>query len=299
MAIASMTGDGGIGGGDQLAVVTTKGELALFSGNNPDDSATWQLTGVFNVGAPVGPRCFCRSGSGLMILTADGLMSIPKVLTATKAAERATAESYNINMPFGAASAVDSNHASLTIVHCGDTQMVRDPVTGGWSRFTGLQATCWMETPEGLYFGRDDGSVCRYQDYVDGMDPDDRDEPGYAIPTVMIDGPAKYGSQGRKQFHRVKPIWRIAQPYQARMELLTDLRDMPETWDSARIDSPCWFWEDLQSWADSPRLWIRDHSARLGQWRGIAGQGEWASLMIGAKFHGVPAEYIGHQMMIS
>jgi hypothetical protein len=77
------------------------------------------------------------------------------------------------------------------------------------------------------------------------------------------------------------------------------MRDMPETWDSARIDSPCWFWEDLQSWADSPRPWIRDHSARLGQWRGIAGQGEWASLMLGAKFHGVPAEYIGHQMMIS
>jgi hypothetical protein len=46
-AIGSTTSDGGVGGNDQFVVVTTAGEVAVYTGENPQDAAKWGLVGTF------------------------------------------------------------------------------------------------------------------------------------------------------------------------------------------------------------------------------------------------------------
>ncbi len=300
-AIASLSGDGGKDSQDVLLAVTTNGELAVFVGNDPNNPETWALKSVHMVPKPLGTKCFYKTGPGLWYLSVDGLFSIPDILAMRESQKDAASVSDPVKplMPLGAnASVIESGAIGATVVHSDGFQLVRDPSTGGWSRFTGLNASCWLETPDGLFFGSNTGHVCRMIGGADhGGLAQNLERP---ITTIMVDAFAKYGTQQYKHFNRIRPIWRIAQPYHARMEFLTEYRDLPDAWDSANIDSACWSWDDVQAWnfaRQGPMPWTRDISARLGQWRGIAGRGSVAALMIGAKFHGVPAIYTGHEAM--
>lgn len=296
-AIGSTTSDGGIGGNDQFVVVTTMGEVAVYQGENPETPAAWQLLGVFETAKPVGSRCLFRMGSGLGLLTDKGLISVPAMLAADASEREAAAISDAVD-PVGMTSGLTSEHGAFLLVHTatgasGGFQWVQDPQTKGWSRLTGLGATCWAETPSGLYFGRVDGSVARYEGWADN--PTQVPGSGDPISTVMVEGFSKYAAAGVKQFSRVRPIWTVAQPYRARMELLTDYQAVPTTTLAAYESSPDLSWNELRS-IHVPIPLKHPVTSRLGAWRGVSGRGTVAALIMGAKFHGHPAIYHGHDV---
>jgi hypothetical protein len=297
-AIGSMTADGAVGGNDQFVIATTNGEILVFSGPNPDNAAQWSKIGVFDVAKPVGPHALFRSGSGLNMITDKGLMNVPSMLSAKASEREAAMLSASIDFPDGTAtSGIDSEQGFFTLVHCreatGNVQYVQDPETKGWSRLAGLGATCWAESPDGLYFGRTDGSVARYEGHVDNRDlllPDGGD----FIRTLCVDGYSHYGQGGAKAFKKARLLWQHAMPYRSRMELMIDYEDVPVQWQSNYIDATSWDAQLQEVVSGTPMR--RPVTTAYGAWRGIAGRGVSATLALGAAFHGFEAIYYGHEL---
>lgn len=287
VALASMTNDGGEDGRDSLCVATSEGELAIYDGPNPDFRETFRLRGVYEVPKPVGRRAFTRMAGQIALLTEDGLINIPQALAAHKSRKSAQPVSRNVGSIAAAETVLDSAHQKVTLIHAGDEQWVRDPETQGWSRFLHLDATCWLEGHDGLYFGKADGTVNKMQSgATDGAE-------NVTVKTLVIDAFSQFRVGRRKVFHRVRPHYELAQPYQPRMELLMDYRNVPTDWDAARTDHKYWFWDDI-NWERQPMHWLREVSARLGQWRGIAGEGDAAALVFGGQFLSTEAAFLGY-----
>lgn len=279
-AIASMTGDGGDKSTDSLVIATTAGELIVFSGSDPDNAASWSLGGVFKVPKVVGVKPFSEIGGKLALLTEQGLLPIPDVLSAPESGKPLVALTKPIKPTFdkeavaGALSAavVDSAAHSLTLAHVNGNQFVRSE-TGGWSRLVGLGATCWLETNQGLYFGRSDGKICKL-----GGDTDN----GAPIRSFLVDAFARLGSADHKHLKRVRGMYLAAHPYVPRMEALTDYRDPPESFDAANRNDRYWQWSEV-TWPRQPMPWVRETSSRLGLWRSLSGRGTAVALQMSAQ----------------
>jgi hypothetical protein len=80
VALESWTLDGGNGPDDYLVAVSSKGEIAVYSGVDPTDPDTFGLVGVFFIGAPVSYRCFERLGADLVFVSQQGLSLLSKAL---------------------------------------------------------------------------------------------------------------------------------------------------------------------------------------------------------------------------
>lgn len=86
--LASHSPDGGEGANARFYAVTTKGELVVYAGYDPDNAATWSLVGVYHVPPPVGRDCFCKVGGQLCYLSRNGLLSIPTLLGVPESKEQ-------------------------------------------------------------------------------------------------------------------------------------------------------------------------------------------------------------------
>lgn len=293
IAIGSMTNDGGELPGDSLCVATTQGQLAIYDGPNPDFRENWRLRGVYDIPKPVGRRCMARMGAGLAIETEDGTISLPAALGTTKGKRSAMPASRTIGAVANSESILDSQHHQLALIHAGDEQWVQDAQTKGWSRFLHLNATCWLEGHDGLYFGRADGAVCKLvAGASDGVDGNGH---GVTIKTLVIEAFSRFGAQRRKIFRRIRPHCHQAQPYMPRMEFLLDYRNVPTSWDAVRKDHKYWYWPDVH-YGIMPAQWQRTVSSRLGQWRGIAGHADAAALVFGGQWLEVEAQFIGYDV---
>lgn len=77
VAMSVWTIDGGIGPEDNLCVFTSKGEVAVFSGNDP---ATWSLRGVYFAGRPLGEIPMYKYGGDVLLLTETGVVTMSSLI---------------------------------------------------------------------------------------------------------------------------------------------------------------------------------------------------------------------------
>jgi hypothetical protein len=169
MAQTAWTLDGGDGADDLLATVTSEGELLVYKGTDPSSASAWSLVGRWDVGRPIGRRCFQRFGGDVVLLTESGIFPLSRLL-----------QSGNINF----ASAL-SNKIQPTIVDAVNTvgigtqgyditiypgwdamivnfpagglnpptQYVMNTITGAWCTFSGIGASCGIVFGNQWYFG--------------------------------------------------------------------------------------------------------------------------------------------------
>lgn len=167
MAAGSWTRDGGAGMDDLFVVITSNGEVAVFSGTDPSDSTNWSLQGVFYLGQPIGRKCFVRLGSELLVLTEAGIFSLSKALASAEKGGLVSATS-KIDTIFRTYS---KNYASLagwqmtvvpgeTMLLCNAPysttqrhQFAQNTVTGAWCRFTEMPIACMGLLAGQLYGG--------------------------------------------------------------------------------------------------------------------------------------------------
>ena len=71
-ALATWSLDGGRGMDDQLAIFTTNGEVAIYSGTDPDTD--FSLVGVFRIDAPMSKHCVLNYGGELYVLISTGVV---------------------------------------------------------------------------------------------------------------------------------------------------------------------------------------------------------------------------------
>jgi hypothetical protein len=172
MAVYNWTIDAGDGMDDKLVVITSNGEVAVYTGTDPSSISTWSLTGVFYLGAPVARRCGVKYGGDLIMTTLEGVYPLSSALLSSTINRSAAITDkiqnsvsvamgdYIDNFGWQVVIYPDNNMLILNIPagNGGNFQYVQNTITGAWTKFTGWNASCWLSVTDGLYYG-DDNSI--------------------------------------------------------------------------------------------------------------------------------------------
>lgn len=169
MAIATWTVDAGYGMNDMVAFITSNGEVAIYQGTDPAAAATWSLLGVFEIGTPIGRRCFMKYKGDLLMITRDGVTTLSQGLQSSRLDPRvnitdkiqsATAQSIDTYGSTFGWQLVQLPKANLILLNVpvsvasgGQQQYVMNTITGSWCNFTGWLANCFELFQDDIYFG--------------------------------------------------------------------------------------------------------------------------------------------------
>lgn len=175
MAMATWTRDGGAGADDFAVFVSSRGQVAIYQGTDPASANTWALVGVFETPAPIGRRCFQKFGADVLLITVEGVFPLSQILAVDVSSQKRVAITGNItNAMTTAARSYASNQGWELCVYRKGTQLilnvptaefdmadqyVMNTLTGAWTKFTGMNANCWIVFNDNLYFGGNDGAV--------------------------------------------------------------------------------------------------------------------------------------------
>ena len=175
--LTTWTVDDGDGADDNLVVVTTRGEVAIYKGTDPNTAATWSLTGVYFMGEPVnGSRFYEKVGGDVKFMTRQGLVSLNDMLTSTKtSAAQNTVEAAKVQQALSESASILGvlegwqtyfcpqfnmlmvNVPSVTTL--GPIQFVENTVNSAWCQFNGYKARCWTTFENLPFFGDADGKI--------------------------------------------------------------------------------------------------------------------------------------------
>jgi len=165
-AASTWTIDGGEGMDDYCVFATSRGQLAVFRGTDPSSASTWSLQGVYDLGEPLGKRCFLRYSGDLFYLSKGGLQPLSLALQSTKITNRqavsdtiaptfaSSASSYGAN--YGWQGIVSPTDDLLlinipTTSYTASVQYVMNTDHGAWARVTGWNATSFELMGSQLY----------------------------------------------------------------------------------------------------------------------------------------------------
>jgi len=175
--------DAGDGRNSNLVFITSTGEVAIYTGDDPG-AAGWKLAGLWNVGGvPVGRRLAYAYGSDLLMLTTQGALPISKLVNAETPLGESLYATRQMQPYFVQAMAEQGSRigwemnlhpkAGFLIINTPGVpgsvqeQLAMPYSSKGWSRLQGLDILC-MEVWDGnLYFGTRNGRVCKSAGYVD------------------------------------------------------------------------------------------------------------------------------------
>jgi hypothetical protein len=201
--------DAGYGVDDNLAFVTSEGEVILWSGTDPSSSTTFALIGVWKLGSPIGDRCMLKWGGDLLILTYDGLIPMASSLQSSRLDPRVALSDKIQGAITAATTSYGGNHVAVgwQVVYSAkqnavwinvpvalgsQEQYVMNTITKSWCQFQGWDANCWEIYDDDPYFGGN-GYVGKAWD--DNYADDTAD-----IQTTVIQAFNYFGSRGVKKY---------------------------------------------------------------------------------------------------
>lgn len=228
---ARLTLDGGVGPDDFAVYLTNEGQVAIFQGNDPGDSADWTLVGVYNLPKPIGDRSIIEIGTDVLIVTEAGVIPLTAALRKPENELGQAATSRKINS--AVASAVDTfgsmfgwqpilypGRGGLLILNVPteelavSMQFVRCSETGGWCRFLGLNAFCWGYANGEVYFGSTLGA------YRWDVGASDNGEP---VVADILPAFSTFGSRTQvKNFTMVRALMRAPSIVQPALQVVAD-----------------------------------------------------------------------------
>lgn len=291
MATATWTRDGGAGSDDVLVAISSRGEVALYSGTDPASALTWDLVGVFNVGAPIGRRCFTKWGADLILLTVDGAFAMSQLLSVDASARERVALSKRItNAMASAARSYGSNFGWEPVVYPRGTrlivnvpivenedaeQYVMNTLTGAWCKFDSHHANCWAVFNDALYYGTNESTV-RQADYgaVD------------VASEIMATGQTAYDSHGApgmtKRFVLAEPLVTAEAINRPSIGVSTDFRETYNLTTASATQTVGATWDDGFQW-DNGAYWEGADVAQVNDWLSQSALGKFASIKFRAR----------------
>lgn len=167
MAMATWSIDAGYGIDDMAVFLTSKGEVIIYRGTDPSSATTWALVGVWQIGSPIGRRCFMKYRGDLLIITQDGVMPMAQALQSSRLDPRIAITD---KIQFAVSEAVSAYSSSfgwqiiqfpkenmiilnVPVSTGGQLQFVMNSITGSWCQFSGWAANCWELFNDDIYFG--------------------------------------------------------------------------------------------------------------------------------------------------
>ena len=166
-AIGTWATESGSGMVDNTVFVSSEGDIALFSGYDPDDIITFQLAGTYQIGATFNRRCLLKYGSDLWVLCEDGvfplsgLLGQSKVLMAGAVTDiiqlRLSDDVTSFSKNFGWEMTVVNRHQlimlNVPVTGAPNKQWVMNQVTQAWTTFEGMDAVCLGLLNNEPYYG--------------------------------------------------------------------------------------------------------------------------------------------------
>jgi hypothetical protein len=189
--------------------------MIIYAGTDPDNASTWELIGIFDLGSPLGRRCFTKVGSDLAVISIDGVYPLSTAISfdrgavervsITKLIQRAmndATRAYGDAFGWELTSYPKGNMAILNVPlveNVTQHQYVMNTLTGAWCRFTGQNANTFEVMDDRLFFGGNDGNV--YEADVSNGDYT------AAFTAIMKTSFQYYGNRGtKKRWTMIQPL---------------------------------------------------------------------------------------------
>lgn len=265
----SWTYDGGAGIDDSLVAISSGGDVVIYQGSDPSSANTFALKGIWYAGElPAGRRIATQNGGDVLILSTLGVLPISRLVVGAgedvnqyataKISNRFTARAntYRGSQGWGFATHPADNALLVLVPENGPgaatNQEAMSFATRGWFPWRDLPI-CSADTWNGyLYFGTDDGRVCRATGYVDDVplsDPNDYEPVEYSLLT-------RYGDLANARVKKVEmikphissetanPVFECTAKYDFDLLEPSAPTDDPtadsSTWDGAEWDEAIW-----------------------------------------------------------
>ena len=259
VALATWTLDSGSGPDDQLAVLTSQGEVAVFSGSLPSDATLWSERGVFYVGKPLGKNPLYKWGGDLLILTENGVLPLSSVIQST-ALIRTSAVSNLITPLINKAAELFRDNkgwqliadpqAPYLLVNIPSTpvrkQFVMNLETKAWSVFSGWDAVAFARMGSLMYFSESTGRIRKITGTYDGAVGGN-----YPIRGSFVQAPSQFDTPYNKKVELIRPYMQQNGDYRGTLgfgsQLKTPLEytDFSGRWSQGSLIPPIWgtaFW---------------------------------------------------------
>lgn len=266
---------------DYMAFVSTEGEVVVFQGYDPSQVGSWSQLGVFRMGRPVGRRCYCKIGSDISVICADGLIPLSQqmltdrmqqsIATTDKIRNAILTDFQNYNSHFGWQVILHPIGSKL-LVNVPQTedstqyQYVMNTITGSWTRYDGWNAACFELMGDQLFYGT--------LNKVVQCDTGSSDN-GVPITTLVAPAYSYFGAPGQnKQYTMIRPTISSDGTIGLTMALSVDYRPVqPNATLALPPQTGVSLW-NVAPWNTS--YWSQTANIRLG-WETITGVGYAAS----------------------
>lgn len=291
VGLSASTSDGGSNSNDTIACVTDKGEMAIFSGIDPDNSETWQTIGVFALAQPLGWRPFGQIGGRLAILTKDGLFDVPGALPVDKGSRRSSPT--NLSRAVGSSYGIEAYFArdprwQLIDTEAEEGMLVVNRPSGGqfirsakaWSTLADLDVTCWGQLPGRTFFGTATGEV---KEYGIGYDDD-----GRAISALCVHAYTRPGSGKLVTISRARPNM-LSLPTRPMIRFVANYDEPADHYPAPEL--PAGVEWDFP-WTGPERPWQHPKLRTRYDWRLVEGRGNAVAAIFAVKTRG-PLLYRG------
>lgn len=286
LTIATWSLDGGDGPDDYIVFVTSRGQVIVYGGLDPNDAANWSLIGVYDIGTPIGRRCVLKMGADLAIICVDGIKLLSQVKSVDRAIQIQLSVSKRINQAVIDAARAYNGHfgwefltyprGSRAILNVPiiegalSHQYVMNTETGAWCRFIGQNASCWAVFQDRLFFG---GTGKVLEADVAGSDTES---------SIVIDMKSSFqsgGSQLLKRYTMAQPLIAADEGINVAIGVDTDFRDGRELRPIPSTPSEVSRWGSFV-WGRDP--WSQPMTQRRG-WIPINGLGQTVALRLRAE----------------
>lgn len=285
MSMGTWTIDGGNGIDDYAVWITSEGEVAVYQGTDPSNSATWALVGVFRLGKPIGRRCMVKLGGDLAVITYDGIVPLSKALRNDRI-DAEIALSNKIRSELSNLSIMHGNKYGWQIIlfpsvnmlivnvptneNTTSVQYVMNTITGAWCRFTGIYSICFELFNEHIYFGTD-GKVGKFWDT--------NADAGTMITADIKQAWSYFGRKGQlKKFNMARPVLSTDGVINPVMDMNVDFEDkVPSSAPTfSTLSTSAW---NTSPWNTTP--WTRSLGIQKS-WQSVTGLGYAAALRMRA-----------------
>jgi hypothetical protein len=295
VGMGTWTIDAGYGVDDLAVFITSQGEVIVYRGTDPTSASTWALVGVWNIGAPIGRRCFFKWSGDLLLITQDGVVPLsgalqssrvnPKVALTDKiqSAMSAAATLYGSNYGWQLFYYAKANMLLLNVpVGNGSIQeqFAMNTITKAWCNFKNISSNCWELFNDEPYFGGD-GYIGKFWNSLD--------DNGSNITTTCKQAFNYFESRGKlKRFTMMRPMLltngnpsilgnlNIDFQDDAPTSLLSFAATSGSVWDTSTWDNALWGGDDLVQKV----------------WQGATGIGYCASVRIQTASQGINVQLI-------
>jgi hypothetical protein len=266
-----------------IGFLTTNGQLAIYNGTDPATAGLFNIVGVYDIGKPVGRRCFFRMGSDCIIICADGFVSLQKLISIGKFNAEKTTISYKIlNLVNAAVQNYKNNFGWQGVLHpLGNKVLVNVPqnenllqyqfamntISSAWCTFTNWNFATLEVQGDVLY-----GGGATYIAIADSTQADN----GSAINATLKTAFSYFGTDKQKFFKMVRPLLETNGTINPSLAINVDFQDMPPIGVGTYIGTLGSAW-DISPWDTTP--WAPGNFVQT-DWKTVYGVGFSAALYI-------------------